>query len=178
MHWEVRRGEIMMKYPKLLNHFNQVTGIISGALIILMGLLATLEGILRGLFSSPTSWTLDVSQYILIWTIFLGTASAFQEKTHVSVDLVKDFAGQRWGIRVQRVLVIIGYLFALVFILVLAWDSADLILTAIKLEKLTIGTVQIPIVYLYAAMMAGSVFMLVTVVCIILDTIGGGKKYL
>jgi TRAP-type C4-dicarboxylate transport system permease small subunit len=61
---------------------------------------------------------------------------------------------------------------------VLAWDSADLIFTAIKLEKLTIGTVQIPIVYLYAAMMAGSVFMLVTVVCIILDVIGGGEKYL
>jgi TRAP-type C4-dicarboxylate transport system permease small subunit len=167
-----------MKYPSFLERFNQVTGILAGALIVIMGLLATMEGILRWLFSSPTSWSLDVSQYFLIWTIFLGTAYAFQEKSHVSVDLVKDFVGQRWGTGAKRVLIVIGYVLALVFILVLAWDSADLIFTAIKLEKLTIGTVQIPIVYLYAAMMAGSVFMLVTVVCIILDVIGGGEKYL
>jgi C4-dicarboxylate transporter, DctQ subunit len=167
-----------MKYPRFLGRFNQVIGTFAGALIVIMGLLATMEGILRGLFSSPTFWSLDVSQYLLIWTIFLSTAYAFQEKAHVSVDLVKDFVGQRWGTGAKRVLIVVGYVLALVFILVLTWDSADLILTAIKLEKLTIGTVQIPIVYLYTAMMAGCLFMLVTVICIILDVIGGGEKYL
>jgi TRAP-type transport system small permease protein len=167
-----------MKYPKALHRFNEFTASMAGALIVVMGLLATFEGIMRGLFSSPTSWTLDVSQYILIWSIFLGTAAAFQEKTHVSVDLVKDYAGQRWGIGIRRVLVVIGYLFALTFILVLTWDSVELAVTAIRLEKLTIGTIQIPIVYLYAAMVAGCIFMLATVACIILDLIGGGKKFL
>lgn len=167
-----------MKYPKSLTRFNHAVAFLAGVLIVVMGLLSTMEGVLRWMFASPTSWSLDVSQYLLIWTIFLGTACAFQEKTHVSVDLVKDFVGHRWGGRPQRVMVVIGYLMAMVFILVLAYDSVDLVVKAIKLEKLTIGTIQIPIVYLYAAMVAGSVFMLVTVACIILDVIGGGKKYL
>jgi TRAP-type C4-dicarboxylate transport system permease small subunit len=167
-----------MKYPKTLHRFNELAALVAGALIIVMGLLATLEGILRGFFSSPTSWTLDVSQYILIWSIFLGTAAAFQEKTHVSVDLMKDYVGQHWGIAARKVLVIIGYVLALTFILVLTWDSVELIRSAIRLEKLTIGTMQIPIVYLYAAMLAGCLFMVATVVCIILDLVGGGKKFL
>jgi TRAP-type C4-dicarboxylate transport system permease small subunit len=45
-----------MKYPSFLERFNQVTGILAGALIVIMGLLATTEGILRWLFPSPTSW--------------------------------------------------------------------------------------------------------------------------
>jgi TRAP-type C4-dicarboxylate transport system permease small subunit len=167
-----------MKYPKSLSRFNQVTGFISGVLIVITALLATMEGILRYVFASPTSWSLDISQYLLIWVIFLATAYAFQEKTHVSVDLVKDFVGQRWGVEAQKVMVVVGYGMALVFILVLAYDSVELAVTAIRLNKLTIGTVQVPIIYLYTAMVAGSIFMLVTVVCIILDVIDGGKKYL
>lgn len=167
-----------MQYPKFLDRFNNATAVVSGALIVVMGLLATMEGILRGLFSSPTFWSLDISQHLLIWAIFLGTAPAFQNKQHVSVDMVRSFVGQRWGTGAEKGLIVIGYLFALIFILVVGWDSALLILDAMKLEILTIGNVQIPIAYLYAAMMAGSVFMLTTVIWIILDVIGGGKRFL
>jgi TRAP-type C4-dicarboxylate transport system permease small subunit len=167
-----------MRYPKFLNRFNQATGIVAGALIVVIGLLSTMEGILRGIFSSPTSWSLDVSQYILIWTIFLGTAYAFQERNHVSVDLLKEFVDERWGIRARRIMVLIAYLSAMIFIVVIGWDSIHLISTAIKYNKLTLGNFQIPIVYLYVAILAGALFMLVTVIFIIVDVIGGGRDYL
>lgn len=167
-----------MKYPKFLEKINVFTGVVSGGLIICLGLLATMEGVLRGFFSRPTSWSLDLSQYILIWMIFLGTAYAFQEKGHVSVDLVKEWVGERFGTTALRVMNIIGYLMALTFIIVIGWCSIASFTAAIKYGKLTLGNFQIPIVYLYAAMVTGSVFMLITVVCIILDLISGGKKYL
>ena len=167
-----------MKYPKFLEKINGFTGVVSGGLIICLGLLATMEGVLRGFFSQPTSWSLDLSQYILIWMIFLGTAYTFQEKGHVSVDLVKEWVGKRWGEKSLRVMTIIGYLMALTFIVVIGWCSIASFTTAIKYGKLTLGNFQIPLAYLYAAMVTGSVFMLVTVLSIILDLLGGGKKYL
>jgi C4-dicarboxylate transporter DctQ subunit len=167
-----------MKYPKFLEKINIFTGVVSGTLIIILGLLATMEGTLRGILSSPTSWSLDLSQYILIWTIFLGTSYAFQEKGHVSVDLVKEWVGGRWGDMALRVMNIIGYLMALTFILVIGWCSIKSFSAAVEFGKLTLGNFQIPLAYLYAAMVTGSLLMLITVVCIILDLIGGGKKYL
>jgi C4-dicarboxylate transporter DctQ subunit len=167
-----------MKYPYLLRRFNAFLGIVSGGLIILLGLLATMEGILRGFFSMPTSWSLDLCQYILIWTIFLGSSYAFQERGHVSVDLVKEWVGKRFGTGALRGMNLIGYLMALIFVIAIGWCSWRFITAAIKYGKLTLGNFQIPIAYLYAAMVAGSVFMLFTVVCIMADLIGGGKEYL
>ena len=167
-----------MKYPQFLEKINRFTGVVSGGLIICLGLLATMEGVLRGFFSQPTSWSLDLSQYILIWMVFLGTSYAFQEKGHVSVDLFKEWVGERFGTGLLRVMNIIGYLMALTFIIVIGWCSVASFTTAIKYGKLTLGNFQIPIAYLYAAMVTGSVFMVITVVCIILDLIDGGKKYL
>lgn len=168
----------MMRYPKFLDWVNRTTAVIGGVMIVVIGLLATMEGILRGFFSNPTFWSLDISQFLLIWTIFLGTACAFQDKSHVSVDMVKEFVGQHWGSQARRVLIIIGYIFALVFILVLGWDSYALIVDALELEILTMGNVQIPIVYLYTAMLVGSVLMIITVICIILDLVSGSDRFL
>jgi TRAP-type C4-dicarboxylate transport system permease small subunit len=161
-----------------MERINVLCGLVSGALIIMIGLLATMEGILRGIFSSPTSWSLDLSTYILIWMVFLGTAYSFQEKGHVSVDLVKEMVGGRWGEKAVKWMTVAGYMMCLVVIAVLLWGGYDSLAGALKYGKLTVGNLQIPLAYLYSAMVAGSILMAVTVVFIILDLLGNGKKYL
>lgn len=167
-----------MKYPQFLERFNRILGNIAGGLIIVIALFSALEGILRGIFSSPTTWTLNISQYILIWAVFLGTAYAFQEKNHVVVDFVREAAGRRWGFGIQKILAILSYLIALVFVVVILWNSIELLVDALKLNILTLGTIQIPASYLYMAMLVGSLAMLITIVCIVLDLFSGSKKYL
>lgn len=167
-----------MKFPQFMERINTFCGIVSGVLIIVVGLLATMEGILRGTFSSPTSWSLDLCTYVLIWLVFLGSSYSFQEKGHVSVDLVKEIVGKRWGEKPVKWMNVIGYLMCLVVIAVLFWSGYDSLAGALKYGKLTVGNLQIPIAYLYSAMMVGSILMAVTVVFIIRDLLGNGKKYL
>lgn len=167
-----------MKYPQFLERLNRALGYVAGSLIIVIALFAALEGVLRGFFSSPTTWSLNVSQYIMIWAVFLGSAYAFQEKSHVAVDFVREIVGRRWGIGINKTLSILSYLLALVFLAVIFWNSIELLIDAIKLDTLTLGTVQIPASYLYLAMLVGSLIMIVTVVCIVLDIFSGSKKYL
>ena len=79
-----------MKYPAFFRKLNGGLAFFCGCLIFLTGIFSVIEAIMRGLFSSPTIWTLNVSCYLLIWAIFLGSPYAFQTHGHVAVDLLRD----------------------------------------------------------------------------------------
>lgn len=167
-----------MKFPELLRRFNAATALLAGVIILIIGILTSMEGIARGVFHNPTTWSLNVAQYLLIWAIFLGSAYAFQEKTHVAVDFIREGIGNQWGRGIQRILSLSGYTFALVYVAILAWNSIDMLELAIKYDKLTLGIVQISIIWLYLAMLIGSVTMIVTILFIILDLIGKRETYI
>ncbi|MCR4442843.1 MAG: TRAP transporter small permease subunit [Peptococcaceae bacterium] len=166
-----------MKYPKLLSRINDNMAALAGALFFLVAIFQSLESILRYLFAKPPVWVVDVSRYILIWAVFLGSAYGFQEKGHVSVDFIQQIIAN-WNIKVKKVLTVVGYLLACIFIGVIGWRSISMIGAAMRTGKLTMAYIQIPIVYLYLAMLFGSGLMLVTVVFIILSVIGDEEKYL
>ncbi len=167
-----------MKSFSSVRRLNHICAVISGIMIFVISFLCFIETIARNLFSQPTSWSLDISTYFLIWAFFLGSAAAFQEKTHVSVDFIRnifaDHFGKIWG----RFLSIIGYLFSLVYIGVLLVGTIYMIKDALRVNRLTLAVVQIPVVYLYAAMLVGSVLMVIIVIYIILDLIRKNDRYL
>lgn len=167
-----------MKFPQSLRTFNHAAAVLAGVIILIIGFLTTIEGIARGLFNSPTSWSLDVCRYLLVWTIFLGSAFAFQEKGHVAVDFMRKGLGRKFGCSCQRCLSSIGYLIALLYVMVLMYSSVDLMVYAFQNDKLTRGTIQIPIVWLYLAMGIGSIGMVITLCFIQLDLKSGSDEYI
>jgi len=166
-----------MKYPDLLFHFNKVMGVLSGALILIIGLLSVMEVIMRGVFSSPTFWSMDVSRYVLIWAIFLGTSYSYQEKGHVAVDFIRDAIGRRWSEKARRAMSLMGHFLSLLVIAVLLWTSVEMSIVAVELKRLTIANVQVPIILLYSAIVVGSAILLLTVAFAVIDLLGGGEKY-
>jgi len=167
-----------MKIFGSIRKINHVASVVSGFLIFVAGLFSTYEAIARGLFSHPTIWSLDLSRYVILWAIFLAAASAFLDKTHISVDFVRELLGKKWGVGLQRTLSVLGYFFTLTYILVLAWCSQDLFLEAVKEGKLSYGTIQIPVAYLYLAMVIGSILMILTVIPIIAGLLRKEDEYL
>ncbi len=157
---------------------NHVAAVIGGIIIFLISFLCAFETIARNVFSHPTSWTLDVSTYLLIWAFFLGTASAIQEKTHVSVDFIRNVISSKCGKSYGCFLAVAGYAFSLVYILVLLGTTLSFIKDALHLNKLTLAVIQIPVVYLYAGMLVGCVLMTAIVVFIIRDLLQKGEEYL
>lgn len=167
-----------MKCFSFVRRVNKYSAIASGVIIFFVGVLSTWEGVARGVFSSPTVWSIDVSRYLIIWALFLGTSSAFEEKTHISVDFIREELGNRSGPGLKRALTVCGYIFALIYVLVLTWSTIDMIMDAVRLNKLTLGTVQIRAIYLYLAMLVGSVLMIMTLIYIIIDLLRKGDRYL
>ncbi|MBQ9980382.1 MAG: TRAP transporter small permease [Oscillospiraceae bacterium] len=167
-----------MKYPAFMRKINRALANVSGILLIVISVLSVFEAIMRGVFNHPTKWSLDLTCYLLLWAIFLGTAYAYQEKGHVAVDLVRDAVEKRWGKKPRRVLSVIGYLMVLATVLALFYAGYKLMGSAMAYGKLTQAMFQIPIAYLYAGIIVGSLVTVVTSVFIIIDLCSGGDTYL
>ena len=167
-----------MNYPRIVARMNGVLAIISGTLIAIIAIITVTESLARSLFQNPSSWSMDLCCYFLLWAIFLGSPWAFQEKGHVAVDLVRDLVGRLTGEKPRRAMALAGYL-AVMFVLGnLLRSSYNLASEAIRYDKLTIANLQIPTIYLHSGIFIGTILMLVTVVFIILDLLKGGEKFL
>ncbi len=93
------------------------------------------------------------------------------------MDFIREGLGRKLGSGVQRGFAIMGYVLALIYVGILSWSSIDMLIYGFKWNKLTRGIIQIPIVWLYLAMLIGSVAMLINIGCIILDLMDGNKDY-
>ena len=168
-----------MKFPKLWRKVNRAIATVCGALSLLIALFSAFEAVMRRVFNSPTSWTLDVSCYILIWIFFVGSSFAFQEGSHVGVDMVRDFIDKRTGSKVpRRVLAVLGYVITEIFLGVLLKGSVDACKMDLLYNMETASSHPFPMIWLHLAMVIGLVMMMITVVFMALDVFSGSEDFL
>jgi TRAP-type C4-dicarboxylate transport system permease small subunit len=117
---------------------------------------------------------MDISQFIWICAIFIGSGYAFQELGHVRVDLFTE----RMPLKVRRACAVLGHFFAALFVVSLSYSSIRMFINAVRMNRLTISMVQIPQWILIVSMLFGCAIMLATLISIIVDLIGGSTKYL
>ena len=170
-----------MKYPKFMDRINKGGAILCGVIVFIFALLAVMESVLRQFFNSPTVWTLNITQSVFIWAAFLGSSWAFQEHGHVAVDLVRDLVDKhtRSPKRTpRRVMAVIGYVFAFVFVICILWGGWLATVKAINLNQMESYIFKFPHVISTLPAVIGSVQMLATLFFMILDIFAGGEKYL
>jgi TRAP-type C4-dicarboxylate transport system permease small subunit len=160
---------------------NRIGAYICGGLVAGASFLAVMESILRKVFISPTTWSLNLTMGIFIWGAFLGSSWAFQELGHVSVDMVRDMIDRRSKSpkrMPRRVMSIIGYIPPLAVCAAFFYGGLPLFLRAVAENQTASYNFAFPIAISYGAIVVGSVMMFFTVLFIILDLFAGGDKYL
>jgi C4-dicarboxylate transporter DctQ subunit len=172
-----------MKYPASWTKVVNTLGLTSGCLSLVIAALSVLEAVLRYVFHSPTSWSLSLSCYLLIYLAYIASAYAFQEGGHVAVDLVRNFIDRydKTGKRIPRkVLAVVGYAMTFIFIVILLLSAYTMFKKDLELGRFSIMTPEIPLWILHFPMILGSVFMLITLVFMMLDCVAKDSdgKYL
>jgi TRAP-type C4-dicarboxylate transport system permease small subunit len=167
-----------MKYPKFMSKLNAALAVAAGALVMLIALLAVMEGVLRSVFSSPTIWSVDISAYLLIIAAFFGSSYAYQEQGHVAVDFMKGIVEKHGGKTPRRAMSIAGYVLSFAVVFAFLWTAGILGLKAVRFHSLTTNNVQVPMSVIYGVMALGSLVMLFTVFFIILDLFSDSEQYL
>lgn len=76
----------------------------------------------RYLLNEPIDWILDISELMMVGSVFLGTAYIYQMEGHVSVDIVVGTVSEKK----RRVLSFVSTLMVLLFSLILVWKTWEL----------------------------------------------------
>lgn len=134
-----------------LNHFEEVvTAILLGVMIASIGLGVLFRYALR----SPLSWTEEVVLLCMVWACFLGASIATKHKEHIVIDILVSLAPRR----VAKAMEALSLSVIIAVLTLLVWQGVRLVEVT---QDVTTTALGIPTMYIYAAVPASAILMLV-----------------
>jgi TRAP-type C4-dicarboxylate transport system permease small subunit len=90
----------ILEMKKLLSIFDRTMNgmaFLAGVILIFIMLSVCMEVILRDVFSTPQMWVTQVTECLLLYITFLGSAWLLREEGHVKVDILLSRLRPRTG---------------------------------------------------------------------------------
>ena len=116
--------------------------------------IVTTEVILRYLFKHSLIFTEELSRYLMVWIVFLGSALAIRDSSHIHIN----FLTKRFSTENQRWLRLSAHLLTLVFLVFIAVEGLKFLPQ--QLQQMCI-TIDISLFYFYLAIPVGSILMII-----------------
>jgi len=95
---------------------------IAGLLLLFMMFSICYEVILRYFLFRPPAWVTEISEYILLYTTFLGASWLLKREGHVKVDVILS----RLGSRGQKIFNMITSMLGVIICCILVWFGAEM----------------------------------------------------
>ncbi len=132
----------MKKFTEMLDNF------LKNLLVLLMALMTvvvTWQVVTRYVLNSPSSYTEELSTYLLIWISLLGTAYALRLRAHLGIDvLTRKLQG-----KARQISNLIIYVSVIVFAAaVLVYGGLHLVYVTLHLNQLS-AAFRVPVGYIY-----------------------------
>jgi TRAP-type C4-dicarboxylate transport system permease small subunit len=124
---------------------NRMFAFIACILVMVIVLIIVREVVLRYGFNAPSTWALDVSRYLLLFTFFLALAPALESGHHVHVDLFDPLVPPAWH-HWQHVS---GWVLVVFFGAVLFWYVLDVTIDVFETDELSFSVISIKLKHLY-----------------------------
>ena len=143
---------------RMLKKLNAACATLAGAVLLFITFSIFVDVFLRYFFNRPSIWITEVSTYLFLYVIFLGSAYALQQGMHIKVEFIVG----SFGLKAKKVIGLLTALLSLIFCLVLIWQTSVITWTAFK-EKWTSPTMlSAPYAFIYMVMVFGSVLLFLT----------------
>ena len=128
---------------------NRLDKVVALSLVILMGVMVlnvTWQVLSRYVFQAPSSFTDELSRYMLIWLGMLGSAYVAGQNNHLAIDILP----QRLTGKPKMRLMIFIHVIIIAFVLpVMVLGGGNLVYITYVLEQRS-ATLQVPLAYIYA----------------------------
>jgi len=138
-----------MNEVKPITFRNKLDKIVALTLVMLMGIMVlnvTWQVVSRYVFQAPSSFTDELSRYMLIWLGMLGSAYVAGQNNHLAIDILP----QKLTGRPKMRLMIFIHVVIIAFVLpVMILGGGNLVYITYVLEQRS-ATLQVPLAYIYA----------------------------
>jgi len=137
-----------------LKHLAKVADFISVILFTLLVADVFLQVLARLFKISNVTWTEELSRFLFVWLIFIGTYTMIRRGMNIRFDLVEDILPTK----VWKVTFTVGNICSLLFLIVVAFYGTQL--SIMNMTQYS-PVMQIPMGLIYAALPVGAVLMIV-----------------
>lgn len=131
-----------------INFKSKLDNFVAWTLIVLMGLMVinvTWQVLSRYVVQNPSSFTDELSRYMLIWLGMLGAAYVAGKDQHLAIDILpKKLTGKPK----LKLLILINTLVLLFALIAMVLGGSNLVYITYILEQKS-ATLQIPLAYIY-----------------------------
>ena len=125
---------------QLISTMNIGGGYLAGGIIALISVMVFYEVIVRYVFNSPTSWSVELTSYSLPLMTFLGAAYVLDRRRHIRVVLLVDKLSGRTKALLEAIASLIGLLFSLT----LLWKGGQWVLDTYRVGEVSSTVLLFP----------------------------------
>ena len=147
--------------------FRLLSRLVESLVILLAGIIVaivTAEVTLRYLFSHSMIFTEELSRYLMVWIVFLGSALAIRDGSHIHIQILV----KRLGPRMQQNVKLASYALIIAFLVFITVEGLKILPR--QLQQMCI-TIDISLFYFYLAIPVGSILMIIFLLPIIRQTL-------
>ena len=153
----MKKKSITMVY-ETMKKINALCASLAGLILLFITVSIFADVILRYFFNRPSIWITEVSTYLFLYVIFLGTGYALQMNLHIRVtflltQLPKGYV--RWFDGLTSI-------FCIIFCAVLLWQTAVMTWASFTEHWTTPTMLGVPCAGIYVIMVFGSALLLLT----------------
>ncbi len=126
----------------------QIDNVLANTLVILMSVMVVnvlWQVASRYLLNSPSLFTDELANFLLIWVGLLGSAYAAGQKAHLAIDILPN---QLTGAKKRNLNLAIGILTILFAVTIMVIGGSRLVYLTLSLEQLS-ATLRVPLGYVY-----------------------------
>ncbi|MGI5948809.1 TRAP transporter small permease [Peptoniphilus sp.] len=149
----------------LFKKYNKVEEVVLIASLVINVIIVFTQVIMRYFFNSSLSWSEELSRYIFIWQVWLGTSIAFVDDQHINVDLIYQLVKSKKG---HKILDTIRYTVWLIFNLYLVKIGFELIASMSARNALSSG-MRIPLAYVYVVLPISAILLSIRIIDKLID---------
>ncbi|MCA0987295.1 TRAP transporter small permease [Guptibacillus algicola] len=156
-----------------IDRFNKVLGVVLALLIMVMSAVIFYQVFSRFVLEDSLRWSEELARYIMVWSVFIGSALAIRKRDLISVDAIKELMSAR----ARNILNIAVYLVSIGFLAILV--NYGFVLVGNIAGQLS-PAMNISMAWAYSAIPVGSALMIINCVAVILEVIldlkGGNEQ--
>ena len=142
----------------VVKKLNSMCATLSGLVLLFITFSIFVDVFFRYFLGRPSIWVTEVSSYLFLYLIFLATSYTFQKGVHIRVTFILDL----FKFKTRRFLELVAYLLAVIFCLVLLWETSMLTWEAYADDWIAPTMLSVRYYYIYVVMAFGSFLLFLT----------------
>jgi TRAP-type C4-dicarboxylate transport system permease small subunit len=154
----------MYTYLNAVDKFNKLLGVVLAIMLMVMSAVIFYQVFSRFVLNESLRWSEELARYLMIWSVFIGSAIAIRKMELISVDALKEILSEK----AKAILNIIVYMICIGFLLVLVNYGFDMVS---NVTRQTSPAMNISMAWAYIAIPIGSILMIINSSAVILKNI-------